>query len=174
MSEPSDPEDPIDVEVPEPEPELDVPEDIPEDIPDLADDRVPAVHTPILRSDEPREPRERGGALTPSPDADDVVVVETLGPRPLRVIAVGGARGGVGKTVIAANLGLYFASIGRRVVLVDADPAGASLHTCLGTAAPAPLSRVRRSSRGEQQVDGAGRSFARDRDPRLALLPSAR
>lgn len=56
--------------------------------------------------------------------------------RPACTIAVGGAKGGVGTSVIAANLALYFASIGRRVVLVDADPAGASLHALLGVPSP--------------------------------------
>ena len=53
-------------------------------------------------------------------------------PRPACVIAVGGSKGGVGTSVVAANLALYFASIGRRVLLVDADPGGASLHTLVG------------------------------------------
>jgi flagellar biosynthesis protein FlhG len=57
------------------------------------------------------------------------------------VIAIGGGRGGVGKSVLALNLSVYLAQLGRTVVLVDADPAGASLHTLLGielaTAAPA-------------------------------------
>lgn len=72
-----------------------------------------------------------------------------------RVIAVSGARGGVGKTTLAANLGLYLATIGRRVVLVDADPAGASLHTCLGTRPPAPPPKpLRRASRTSERVEG--------------------
>jgi flagellar biosynthesis protein FlhG len=62
---------------------------------------------------------------------------------------VGGARGGVGKTVLAANLGLYLSTIGRRVVLVDADAAGANLHTCLGTTPSVPLSKLRRAGRSE-------------------------
>jgi flagellar biosynthesis protein FlhG len=48
------------------------------------------------------------------------------------VIAVGGGRGGVGKSVLSTNLGVYLAQLGRRVLLVDADPAGAELHTLLG------------------------------------------
>jgi flagellar biosynthesis protein FlhG len=52
--------------------------------------------------------------------------------RPLRLIAVAGAKGGVGKTLLAANLGVYLATLGRRVVLVDADGAGANVHTFLG------------------------------------------
>jgi flagellar biosynthesis protein FlhG len=69
--------------------------------------------------------------------------------RPLRVLVVGGARGGVGKTVLAANLGLYLSTIGRKVVLVDADAAGANLHTCLGTTPPVSLSKLRRAGRSD-------------------------
>jgi flagellar biosynthesis protein FlhG len=54
-------------------------------------------------------------------------------PRGVRhVIAVAGGRGGVGVSVTAVNLAVYLAQLGRRVVLVDADPAGALLHTMLG------------------------------------------
>ena len=53
-----------------------------------------------------------------------------------RTIAVGGGRGGVGKSVLAANLGVYVAQLGRRVLLIDADPAGAALHTVLGIELP--------------------------------------
>jgi flagellar biosynthesis protein FlhG len=57
--------------------------------------------------------------------------------RPACVVAVGGVKGGAGTSVIAANLALYLASIGRRVVLVDADPAKSSLHTFVGAPSPA-------------------------------------
>ncbi|MCA9576752.1 MAG: helix-turn-helix domain-containing protein [Polyangiales bacterium] len=59
--------------------------------------------------------------------------------RALRLIAVSGSKGGVGKSLLAANLGLYLATIGRRVVVVDADPCGATLHNFLGATPPAPL-----------------------------------
>ncbi len=90
------------------------------------------------------------------PDVDiDVRADGSLGrgPRPLRVIAIGGARGGVGKSMLAANLGLYLSTIGRRVVLVDADPAGASLHTFLGTHPRASAQRSRRSGRASERVE---------------------
>ncbi len=48
------------------------------------------------------------------------------------MIAVGGGRGGVGKSVVAVNLAVYLAQLGRKVLLIDADPAGAELHTALG------------------------------------------
>lgn len=58
-------------------------------------------------------------------------------PRPVRrVVVVSGAKGGVGKTILASNLAIYLATIGRRVVLVDADAEGGSLHTCLGVQRP--------------------------------------
>lgn len=54
-------------------------------------------------------------------------------------MAVSGAKGGVGKSLIAANLALYFATIGRKVILVDADEAGANAHTLLGLEPPSAL-----------------------------------
>jgi flagellar biosynthesis protein FlhG len=49
-----------------------------------------------------------------------------------QVWAVGGGKGGIGKTFLAANLGTVAASLGRRVILIDVDLGGANLHTCLG------------------------------------------
>ena len=48
------------------------------------------------------------------------------------LIPIGSGKGGVGKTVFAANLGVVLASRGKTVVLVDLDLGGANLHTCLG------------------------------------------
>ena len=63
--------------------------------------------------------------------------------RPLQVIAVAGAKGGVGKTIVATNLGLYLATIGRDTVIVDADPSGASVHALFGADPPNPLPTFR-------------------------------
>lgn len=52
------------------------------------------------------------------------------------IIAVGGGKGGIGKSLVSANLGVHFASTGKRVVLLDADLGGANLHTCLGIDVP--------------------------------------
>ncbi|MET0385974.1 MAG: helix-turn-helix domain-containing protein, partial [Polyangiales bacterium] len=62
----------------------------------------------------------------------------------MRILAVTGARGGAGRTVIASNLALYLSTIGRKVVLVDADPSGANLHTVLGMRRPISLLRAGR------------------------------
>lgn len=50
--------------------------------------------------------------------------------------AVGGGKGGTGKTFLAANLGLCLSKFGKRVLLVDADLGCANLHTALGMAPP--------------------------------------
>lgn len=54
-----------------------------------------------------------------------------------RVIAIGGGKGGVGKSLLTANLGVALAARGARVVVVDGDLGGANLHTVLGEKAPA-------------------------------------
>jgi len=48
------------------------------------------------------------------------------------IIAIGGAKGGIGKSIFAANLGVLLASMGKRTILVDLDLGGANLHLYLG------------------------------------------
>jgi len=50
--------------------------------------------------------------------------------------AVGGGKGGTGKSLVTANLGLTLARMGHRVCLLDADLGTANLHTFLGLEAP--------------------------------------
>ncbi len=52
--------------------------------------------------------------------------------RPVKVIAVTGGKGGVGKTTVAANLALSIAAQGRDVMLVDADFGLANIDVVLG------------------------------------------
>ncbi|RMG12490.1 MAG: hypothetical protein D6729_16455 [Deltaproteobacteria bacterium] len=56
---------------------------------------------------------------------------------PDRIVAVGGGKGGVGKSVVASNLAIAMAQAGRRVVLLDADLGAANLHTLFGITRPA-------------------------------------
>jgi len=53
-----------------------------------------------------------------------------------RIWAIGGGKGGVGKSVLAANLGVVLAKRRQRVVVVDADLGGANLHTIFGMPDP--------------------------------------
>ncbi len=46
--------------------------------------------------------------------------------------ALAGGKGGVGRSLLAANLGVHLAHAGCRVVLVDLDLQGSNLHTYLG------------------------------------------
>ncbi len=70
--------------------------------------------------------------LIPTQDQDRPRPLPEDGREPPKILAVGGGKGGVGKSFIAANLGMALAKSGKRVVLVDLDLGGANLHTCLG------------------------------------------
>lgn len=61
--------------------------------------------------------------------------------RKTRRISVGGGKGGVGKSLIASNLAVAIARMGRRVTLVDADLGAANLHTLVGVERCAPTLR---------------------------------
>jgi flagellar biosynthesis protein FlhG len=52
--------------------------------------------------------------------------------RQQKIIAVGGAKGGIGKSTFTTNLGVFLASQGHRTVIVDLDLGGANLHLYLG------------------------------------------
>lgn len=90
-----------------------------------------------------------------------------LGPG--RVVAVASAKGGVGKTTLALNLGYALAQRGWRTLLVDCDPQG-----CLGLSISGDL----RHRRGLAQVLEGEASLAAatsaSRLAQLALLPVGR
>lgn len=48
------------------------------------------------------------------------------------LLPVASGKGGVGKTLLVANLGVSLARQGKTVILVDLDLGGSNLHTCLG------------------------------------------
>lgn len=52
--------------------------------------------------------------------------------RSAKVIAVGGAKGGIGKSLFVANLGVFLSQLGKKTVLVDLDLGGANLHLFMG------------------------------------------
>ena len=48
------------------------------------------------------------------------------------IIAVGGAKGGIGKSIFSANLAVSLSRMGHETVLIDLDLGGANLHLYLG------------------------------------------
>jgi flagellar biosynthesis protein FlhG len=49
-----------------------------------------------------------------------------------KVLPIASGKGGVGKTIVAANLALNLAINGRKTVVIDLDLGGSNLHTALG------------------------------------------
>jgi flagellar biosynthesis protein FlhG len=81
----------------------------------------------------PEDTRSSGSGLRPSrrpPTGTGRKAAEA------RVISIGGGKGGVGKTFVAANLAVSLARLRLRVVAVDCDLEGANLHTSLGVRTP--------------------------------------
>src|SRR5258708_14300925 len=78
------------------------------------------------------------------------------------LIAFAAGRGGTGRSLIAANVAIYLAQAGKKVVAIDADPAGGPLHQLLGASRPI---------RGYGELP-PGR--AQDFTPRLTDTPSSR
>jgi len=54
----------------------------------------------------------------------------------MRVIPIASGKGGVGKSLVAANLAVAFAQAGQRVVLVDLDLGASNLHLVVGHHSP--------------------------------------
>jgi flagellar biosynthesis protein FlhG len=84
-----------------------------------------------------------------------------------RFVAVGGGRGGVGKSVIAVNLAVYFAQLGKEVVLVDADSTGSNLHAHFGLKAARVEPDFYQSG-----TDALRQALVPTSVPGLALLPA--
>ena len=72
------------------------------------------------------------------------------GPGPVKVIAVTGGKGGVGKTTVTANLAVSLAERGREVMVLDADLGLANLDVMLGLQPRYNLSHV---LAGERSLD---------------------
>ncbi len=85
----------------------------------------------------------------------------------MQVVAVAGAKGGVGKTAAAVNLAFLSATSGHRTLLWDLDPQGAATH-CYRARAKVKGGATRLLG-GKRDLQG----FARHTDyPHLDLLPA--
>ncbi len=50
--------------------------------------------------------------------------------------AIGGGKGGIGKTLLTSNMAVYLSWLNKKIVVVDMDLGGANLHTSLGVESP--------------------------------------
>ena len=126
--------------------------------------------------------RHQGAARPGRPSAPKAVRVRMLstgrwraplGPAPgrraSRVIAVGAALAGVGKSVVASNLAVAIGGLGRRVALVDLDLTTPRQHALFGVAAPETLERAT-SARNVRLWPAAAVADARDPEARAAAI----
>lgn len=79
-------------------------------------------------------------------------------PRPVKVIAITGGKGGVGKTNVAVNTALALAAEGNKVMLLDADFGLANVDVQLGLSPEYDLSHLVSGERTLEEivVDGPG------------------
>ncbi|HVH45328.1 MAG TPA: P-loop NTPase, partial [Labilithrix sp.] len=99
----------------------------------------------------------------PSLGPDSITEVEAArGAK--RMLAVGGGRGGAGKSLVAQNLAVYFAQLGKSVILVDLDPTGANLHAQFGVTAHA-------NPPADDTTEELAKSLVVTSVPGLSILP---
>ncbi len=117
----------------------------------LEDSRDPPPQAPgASPQDEPPSPPAPG----PEAEAEDEVTLKIHpgrspsaagaggapdpGSRARPIIAFASGKGGVGKSLLVASVGIYLAQLGKRLVLVDGDLGSPNLHTLLGMDEPQP------------------------------------
>jgi flagellar biosynthesis protein FlhG len=87
--------------------------------------------------------------LLPKPQARAAPHKGAGGPT---VISVLSGKGGVGKTILSANLAVAIASESRRVLLVDCDLSAGQSHMVLGISPVSGLAQVLRGEKGLSQI----------------------
>jgi flagellar biosynthesis protein FlhG len=87
-----------------------------------------------------------------------------------RILSVGGGKGGTGKSLITASIGICLADKGNDVLLVDADLGTANLHTFLGLESP-PLSLSDFVTRKKSAISGV---ISKTGIPNLKLISGAK
>ena len=63
-------------------------------------------------------------------------ILELSTKRTGEIWAIGGGKGGSGKSFVTSNMGTYLANKGKKVILIDADFGGANLHSFIGVKKP--------------------------------------
>jgi flagellar biosynthesis protein FlhG len=82
-------------------------------------------------SDDP-DSQEEKPTLRVAEQPEKAADASTINEISKKIIAVGGAKGGVGKSTLAANLAVGLAILGKKVVLADLDLGGADAHLYVG------------------------------------------
>lgn len=78
--------------------------------------------------------------------------------QPVRVVAITGGKGGVGKTNVSVNLGVALANQGQKVMLLDADLGLANLDVLLGLQPVYNLAHVIKGNRSLEEIIVTGPS----------------
>lgn len=91
------------------------------------------------------------------------------GKRTAVTLAIAGGKGGVGKSVVAANLAIALARFGQRVVVVDADLGSANQHTLFGVDRPGYTLQALVEGRISSLEQAVVPTIA----PRVALVPGS-
>jgi polysaccharide biosynthesis transport protein len=122
----------------------------------------PSLQPPLMRyaADEP------GTFFAEAIRAVRLTIQRTLRVQPIKVILVTSALEGEGKTTLAANLALSFATLGIKTLLVDADLRNPGLTRALCPHADAGLLQV---ATGQMPLE---RAILLDRSSGLSILPS--
>ena len=67
------------------------------------------------------------------PEYQSIASTRSSTPSKKKYIVFAGGKGGVGRSLLAANLALYLSRLGRhKVMIADLDPNGSNIHTYLG------------------------------------------
>jgi flagellar biosynthesis protein FlhG len=86
---------------------------------------------------QPQEPVAAAAEAVHEPSEPVHEPSEPVGARSrVRLVAFASGRGGTGRSLLAANVAVYLAQAAKKVVVIDAEPAGGPLHQLLGAARP--------------------------------------
>lgn len=110
-----------------------VPSDLPQDLP-LVDEEVDLPNHRLPEPETDEHPTSKISNLEDQNPFEKLAIPLTT--RVKQVWAVGGGKGGVGKSLVASNLAISLSRMGHTVTAVDLDLGGANLHTALGVDLP--------------------------------------
>ncbi|MDD2715117.1 MAG: P-loop NTPase [Candidatus Wallbacteria bacterium] len=111
-------------------------------------DQASGLRVMMAKKTRERELKERATLLQSLIDSAG----EMPPPRLRQILAVTSGKGGVGKSTISANLGLYFSSRGLETILMDADLGLANIDVILGVKPSGTLLQVIRGQKSLKEI----------------------